>query len=112
MEPCSELGFAACGRLLKKRIVQVGSALEELQLLLEGTVRRTEWVTQYQLSKDFGIGDPQDPYVCACRAECMLAALLLFVEGTKVKFIDAEGLEVLQGAPTPNEIQAVVEALA
>lgn len=89
----------------------MGSALEALHALLDGSVRRTPWVAQYGSDEDFGIGDPRNPYVRACRAECMLAVLLLFVEGNEVTFIDDERLKVLQDAPTPSEILAVKQAL-
>lgn len=89
----------------------MGTALEELLALLTGIVSRTSWVTQFSMTADFGVGDPKDPYVRACRAECMLATLLLFVEDVEVRFIDEDRLQVLQDAPTSEEVRAVRLAL-
>ena len=80
--------------------MQVGGALDQLLSLLQGAVDRTSWVDEFGMTADFGIGDLQNPYVRICRAECMLAALLLHVEGSDVNFLDDERLEVLRDAPT------------
>ena len=61
--------------------MQVGGALDQLLSLLQGAVDRTSWVDEFGMTADFGIGDLQNPYVRICRAECMLAALMLHVLG-------------------------------
>ena len=56
-----------------------------------------------------GVGNADDPYVRACRAECMLAALLLHVEGAPVNFVDEDRLEVLRNAPPADAVSAPEE---
>ena len=88
------------------------------------------------MAPQFGVGDAKDPYVCICRAECMLAVLLLVrrrstlgnhhshralclpvdaraqhVEGRPVNFLDEERLEALSGAPTTTAIGEVKRAV-
>jgi len=56
---------------------------------------------------DFGVGKDSDPYVRACRAECMLAALILHVERGDVNFVDDDRIEVLRDAPDAQAVEAV-----
>ena len=78
--------------------------------LLEEVVQSTPWVTQFGAEADFGIGELTNPYVRLCRAECMLAALVLHVEGGAVDFIEAERVEVLQAAPADARARCVAAA--
>lgn len=99
-------------RQLRWQVLRVGAAAVPLVALLEGAVQRTPWVVKYGASNTFGVGDAQDPYVRACRAECMLAALILHADAAEVNFIDEERLEVLRDAPTDEDIAAVRAAAA
>ena len=86
--------------LLRQRVARVAASQAALLALLEAAVAATPWVAKFGASKDFGIGPEADPYVRACRAECMLAALVLHVEGAAVDFVDDDRLEVLRDAPS------------
>ena len=98
-------------RLLTQRIMQVGGALVPLQGVLEQAVADNSWIEQFGMGADFGMGDPADPYVRACRAECMLAVLMLHLEQVDVNFIDSDRLEVLRGVGASSSLQAVRTAL-
>lgn len=78
-----------------------------LQALLESAVSSTPWVSEFGMSADFGVGEAKDPYVRACRAECMLAALVLHVEQGSVNFVDEDRVEVLRDAPDAATVEAV-----
>ncbi len=97
--------------LLRRRVVQVGAARDALLALLEAAVAATPWVGEFGAEPSFGVGAAADPYVRSCRAECMLAALVLHVEGGAVSFVDEERLEVLRDAPPPEAIGAVRDAV-
>ena len=60
---------------------------------------------------ELGEDDSADPYVRACRAECMLAVLMLHLEQVDVNFIDSDRLEVLRGVGASSSLQAVRTAL-
>ena len=92
--------------LLTQRVERIGAARAPLEALLGAIVDGTPWVTKFGMSGDFGVGDVRDPYVRACRAECMLALLLLHVEALPVDFIDEDRLELLD-----CEASAAVEAV-
>jgi len=98
---------AAEEQLLTSRVLRVGAARGALLTLLEAAVAATPWVTKYAAEASFGLGSLADPYVAACRAECMLGALVLHAEGGTVAFLDEERLEVLRGAAPPAAISAV-----
>jgi len=85
----------------------VGAALEPLHALLEQVAADTPSIEKYGMGADYGLGDLVDPYVRACRAECMLAVLMLHLERVEVEFIDADRLEVLRDAPSDASVQAV-----
>ena len=77
--------------------------------LLTDAVAAAGWVTDFGAEIDFGIGDLSNPYVRLTRAECMLAALVLHVEGRAVDFIDADRVEVLKDAPTAAQAALVAD---
>ena len=97
---------------LRRLVTQCGAASDELIALLDATVAATPWVGKFGASASFGVGDAADPYVRACRAECMLALLILHVDGGDVAFIDEERLEVLRDAPPGEALDAVRQAAA
>lgn len=96
-----------CRRRLTRRVLAVGAALEPLHALLEQVAADTPSIEKYKMEGDYGLGDVADPYVRACRAECMLAVLMLHLERAEVEFIDADRLEVLRDAPSGASVQAV-----
>ena len=96
---------------MEQRILQVGRALVPLHGALEQVVADTPWIDQYGMGADFGMGDDANPYVRACRAECMLAVLMLHSERVGVDFIDSDRLEVLRDTPSNASLQAVRAAV-
>ena len=58
------------------------------------------------------MGAASDPYAKLCRAECMLALLILHVEGGAVDFVDEDRLEVLRDAPPKDAIDGLRAAVA
>ena len=86
---------------------QCGAASDELVALMNAAVAATPWVSKFGATSSFGVGDGKDPYVRSCRAECMLAVLLLHVDGADVAFIDEERVEVLRDAAPADAIEAV-----
>mmetsp|Transcript_24684 Transcript_24684/g.72323 ORF Transcript_24684/g.72323 Transcript_24684/m.72323 type:complete len:180 (-) Transcript_24684:115-654(-) len=96
---------------LRANIMQVGTARAPILSLLEGVVSATPWIEQFGMAPQFGMGNVSDPYVRLCRAECMLAVLLLHVEGAPVSFLDEERLEALRDAPTAEAVRDVRCAL-
>lgn len=98
-------------RLMEQRILQVGRALVPLHGALEQVVADTPWIDQYGMGADLGMGDVANPYVRACRAECMLAVLMLHLERVEVNFIDSDRLEVLRDAPSSASLRAVRAAV-
>ena len=97
--------------LLSRWVTQCGAAGDELTALLKATVEVTPWISKFGMTPQFGVGDAKDPYVRSCRAECMLAALILHVDGGDVSFIDEDRLEVLKDAPPAASIEAVRAAI-
>ena len=93
-------------KLLTQRVERVGAARGPLEALLAAIVDGDPSIRKYGMEKDYGVGDVADPYVRACRAECMLALLLLHVEALPVDFIDEDRLELLD-----CEASAAVEAV-
>lgn len=91
---------------------QASEASGALVQLLEGAVAATPWVGKFGATASFGVGALSDPYVRACRAECMLAALVLHVDGDAVDFIDEERIEVLRDAPPSETIVALRDVTA
>ena len=106
--PCALL---LVNRLMEQRILQVGKALVPLYGALQQVVADTPWIEQYGMGADLGMGDTANPYVRACRAECMLAVLMLHLERVDVDFIDSDRLEVLRDAPSSVSLQAVRTAV-
>jgi hypothetical protein len=96
--------------MLTRCVLQVGGAAEEIVALLEAAVAATPWVAQFKMTPSYGVGKVSDPYVRACRAECMLAAIVLHVDGREVDFIDEERIEVLRDAAPAENIEAVRKA--
>ena len=92
--------------LLTRWVLQCGAASDALVALLSAVVDANSWITQFGATAQFGVGEPSDPYVRACRAECMLAALILHHDGGEVNFIDEDRLEVLAAAPA-EAVEAV-----
>ena len=95
----------------------VAAARDPLMGLLQAAVGAAPWVAKYGTESDFGLGDAADPYVRSCRAECLLALLILHAEGGPVDFIDADRLEVLRGGADAEprlceQIRAVSAELA
>ena len=61
-------------------------------------------IVRFGAGQTFGQGDPRNPYVRMCRAECMLAAYMLHVERGQhgeVDFLEEERLGALRDAPAP-----------
>ena len=98
-------------RLMEQRILKVGRALVPLHGVLKQVVADTPWIDKYGMGDQYGMGDVANPYVRACRAECMLAVLMLHLERVEVNFIDSDRLEVLRDAPSSASLQAVREAV-
>ena len=96
---------------MEQRILKVGRALVPLHGVLEQVVADTPWIDKYRMGDQYGMGDVANPYVRACRAECMLAVLMLHLERVEVNFIDSDRLEVLRDAPSSASLQAVREAV-
>ena len=95
--------------LLTRRVVQTDAASKELLALLQALVDETPWIPQFGAASSFGIGQPMDPYCRLCRAECMLALLILHVEEAQVNFLEEDRLEVL--ANVPVELMHMVSAV-
>lgn len=93
--------------MLTRCVLQAGGASDAIVTLLEAAVTATPWIGQFKMTPSFGVGELSDPYVRACRAECMLAAIVLFVDGGDVDFIDEERLEVLRDAAPAENVEAV-----
>ena len=111
----ARIAHPACctlARLLTERVQRVGAARDALQTLLESAVLSTPWVSKFGMAADFGVGADGDPYVRACRAECMLAAFILHVERGSVSFVDEDRIEVLRDAPDASAVEAVRAAAA
>ena len=102
---------AFINRLMEQRILQVGRALVPLHDALEQVVEDTPWIDQFGMGADLGMGDVANPYVRACRAECMLALLMLHLERVEVNFIDSDRLEVLRDAPSSDSLSEVLAAV-
>ena len=66
---------------------------------MNAAVAATPRVSKFGATSSFGVGDGKDPYVRSCRAECMLAVLLLHVDGADVAF------GMLEAAQTVTEAQ-------
>ena len=98
--------------LLRRWVAQCGVVSGALVACLAAAVEATPWVTKFGASASFGVGGETDPYVRACRAECMLALLILHVDGGEVSFIEEDRVEVLRDAPPPDAIEAVRVAVA
>ena len=98
--------------LLTQRVRQCHAARVPLLALLEAAVDATPWVRQFGATASIGVGDEKDPYVRSCRAECMLGALILHVDGGEVDFLDEERIEVLRDGATREAVDAVKEAVA
>ena len=96
--------------MLKTRVLQAGGAADEILALLEAAVAATPWIAQFKMTSGYGVGELSDPYVRACRAECVLAILVLHVDGGEVNFIDEERIEVLRDAAPADAIEAVRKA--
>jgi len=60
----------------------------------------------------FVSGAASDPLARLCRAECMLALIILHVEGGRVDFVDEDRLEVLRDSPTPQDVEMLRAAAA
>ena len=97
-------------KLLTQRVERVGAARGPLEALLAAIVDGDPSIRKYGMEKDYGVGDVADPYVRACRAECMLALLLLHVEALPVDFIDEDRLELLD-CEASAEVEAVRDAV-
>ena len=99
---------------MEQRILKVGRALVPLHGVLQQVVADTPWIDKYGMGDQYGMGDVANPYVRACRAECMLALLILHVEGGQVSFLEEERLEVLSDVPPSAEtaLEAVRTAVA
>ena len=85
---------------LRASVAAAAAAAEPLGALLQAAADAAPWVAKFGATQTFGLGELSDPYVRLCRAECMLAALVLHVEGGRVDFVDEERLEVLRDAPS------------
>ena len=96
--------------MLTRYVLQAGGAMDEIVALLEAAVAATPWVSQFKMSPSYGVGEVSDPYVRACRAECMLAVIVLHVDGHEVDFIDEERIEVLRDAAPAETMEAVRKA--
>ena len=95
--------------LLTQRVERRRGA-RPLEALLAAIVDGDPSIRKYGMEKDYGVGDVADPYVRACRAECMLALLLLHVEALPVDFIDEDRLELLD-CEASAEVEAVRDAV-
>ena len=98
--------------LLTRWVVQCGDAGDSLVALLNAAVEATPWIGQFKMTASFGVGEASDPYVRASRAECMLAALILHVDGGEVSFIEEDRLEVLRDAAPADAVDRVRVACA
>lgn len=98
--------------MLTRRVMQANGASGELVALLEAAVEGTPWVGKFGATASLGVGEATDPYVRMSRAECMLAALVLHVDGGEVNFVDEERVEVIRDGPSPEAVQAVIGACA
>jgi hypothetical protein len=98
--------------LLTRWVGQCSAASEAIVALLAAAVDATPWVRQFGATASFGVGEASDPYVRACRAECMLAALVLHVDGGEVSFLEEDRIEVVRDAPPSEAIEAVRAAAA
>ena len=67
---------------------------------------------EFGAASTFGVGAAADPFTRLCRAECMLALLILHGEGGDVDFIDEDRLEVLRDAPASEAFDALKAALS
>ena len=99
---------------LTQRVASVAAASSELLELLQMLVNACPWISKFNAMPSFGIGSVNDPYCRLCRAECMLALLILHVEGGQVSFLEEERLEVLSDVPPSAEtaLEAVRTAVA
>ena len=99
---------------LTQRVASVEAASSELLELLQMLVNACPWISKFNAMPSFGIGSVNDPYCRLCRAECMLALLILHVEGGQVSFLEEERLEVLSDVPPSAEtaLEAVRTAVA
>ena len=98
--------------LLTQRVLQVDRASDEITALLEATVAATPWIAQFKMTSSYGVGELSDPYVRACRAECMLAVVVIHVDGGEVDFIDEDRIEVLRDAAPAENVESLRKAAA
>ena len=97
---------------LKMMVQKIDVARDELFHVLKEATDQTPWIHKFGCSNDFGVGSEEDVYNHACRAECLLAILIIhFTDGT-VDFLDDERLQVLNLAPSPSSRAAVKVALS
>lgn len=98
--------------LFTQRLLRIEMAKEALTTLLESLVTLTPWINKFKAAPSFGVGAASDPLARLCRAECMLALIILHVEGGKVDFVDEDRLEVLRDKPTPQDVELLRAATA
>eukprot|EP00322_Chrysochromulina_rotalis_P024901 CAMPEP_0115863956 /NCGR_PEP_ID=MMETSP0287-20121206/18952_1 /TAXON_ID=412157 /ORGANISM="Chrysochromulina rotalis, Strain UIO044" /LENGTH=172 /DNA_ID=CAMNT_0003318411 /DNA_START=1 /DNA_END=519 /DNA_ORIENTATION=- len=98
--------------LFEKRVLRVGAARSALSSLLEQLVDSAGWIQMFKAAPSFGVGPSTDPYARLCRAECMLALVILHVEGGTVEFIDEDRLEVLRDNPSADALEELKSACA
>jgi len=98
--------------LFTQRLLRIEKAKEALTTLLESIVTLTPWINKFKAAPSFGIGAASDPLARLCRAECMLALIILHVEGGRVDFVDEDRLEVLRDSPTPQDVEMLRAAAA